>query len=199
MASTGQARTILGPLTTTFTPAPACFTPVIECPLPTCNVAWQAQTCYSSSGVAGVEDNTDCWPPRSGSVALPPYNPIALNGWGFYSPGLVCPSGYTSACSATGGGSWGWSVQYSIFVEETAIGCCPRYKSQPSDITRLQDLRTNRKLQRLFLHKRRRTNLHLHCCLYCLLWRKLRVRHQRHSFLLHAPHHDRCLNYQRRW
>jgi len=131
MSSTGQARTILGPLTTTFTPAPACFTPVVECAPPSCDVGWQAQTCYSSSSdIASVEDNSDCWPPRSGSVTLSTHNPT-LNGWGFYSPGLVCPSGYTSACTATGGGSWGWPVQFSLFVnpEETAIGCCPRYKS----------------------------------------------------------------------
>ncbi len=126
--STAQTRTILGPLTTTFTPTPACSAQVLECPLPTCTLAWQAQTCYSSGDSAGIEDNSDCWPPRSGSVTESTHNPT-LAGWGFYSPGLVCPSGFVSACSATFGESWGWPVQYSIFEGETAVGCCPRYRS----------------------------------------------------------------------
>jgi len=109
---TNQFRTIIGSLTTTFTPAPTCTIPIIECS--TCNNAWQAQTCFSiNANSYSVEDNVNCWPPRSASATTP--SPPFF-GWGFYSPGLVCPTGLIPACSATGGGSWDWAVQYSLLV-----------------------------------------------------------------------------------
>jgi hypothetical protein len=123
--STNQPRTILGPLTTTYTAPSSCTVPVQECPM--CNLAWRAQSCFASSSGRntwyGDEDNTDCWPPRSSFVKKPT---PPLSGWGFYSPGLVCPNGMTSACSATGGGSSGWPVQFGLLEKETAVGCCPR-------------------------------------------------------------------------
>jgi hypothetical protein len=125
-APSNQQRVILGPLTTTYTAPSSCSVPVQECQ--TCNTAGQAQSCHASSSGSsttyGAEDNTDCWPPRSSFVStpLPP-----LNGWGFYSPGLVCPNGMTTACSATGGGSSDWPVQFALLQHETAVGCCPRY------------------------------------------------------------------------
>lgn len=127
-ASTIQPRTILGPLTTTYTASSSCSVAVEACQ--GCNIAWQAQSCFASSSGSsitdGVEDNTDCWPPRSSfvSTVAPP-----LDGWGFYSPGLVCPYGMTTACSATGGGSSDWAVQFGLLEQETAVGCCPRYSS----------------------------------------------------------------------
>ena len=126
------ARTIIGPLTTTFTPAPACTVVAEECS--TCNAAWQAQTCFSSASGSstnfGVQDGAECWPPGSGSVTtpIPPFL-----GWGFYSPGLICPAGSTSACSATAGGASGWPVQFSMVPGETAVGCCPRYELSVKD------------------------------------------------------------------
>jgi hypothetical protein len=116
-----SARTILGPLTTTFTPAPSCTIPVIACS--TCNYGWGAQTCFSG----GVEDFTGCWPATGTSANLPsPTQP--LWGWGFYSPGLVCPQGYASACSATATNiaTGTWTPQWSMSAGETAVGCCPR-------------------------------------------------------------------------
>ena len=122
--STNQLRTILGPLTTTFTAPSSCSTAVQSCS--TCNVAWQGQQCYASSSagstIYGVEDNTGCWPSTSSfaGTKTPP-----LHGWGFYSPGLICPTGYTTACYATGGGAYGWPVQFGLLDQETAVGCCP--------------------------------------------------------------------------
>jgi hypothetical protein len=124
--STDQARTILGPLTITYTAPSSCAVGVWRS---FCNnLEWQAQSCFSSrSGSTtnyGVEDNTDCWPPRSSFISTPT---PPLYGWGFYSPGLVCPNGMESACSATGSGSSGWPVQFGLLEQETAVGCCPRH------------------------------------------------------------------------
>lgn len=52
---------------------------------------------------------------------------MPFRGWGFYSPGLVCPHGYTSACTATAGGDAQWPVQFEMLEGETAVGCCPTY------------------------------------------------------------------------
>ncbi|KAE9372012.1 hypothetical protein N431DRAFT_407864 [Stipitochalara longipes BDJ] len=124
---TNKQRVILGPLTSTWTAPSSCSIAVQDCQ--TCTQAWAAQTCFASTASTvtssvnyGVEDNTDCWPPRS-SFASTPVPPLA--GWGFYSPGLDCPYGMTPACSATGGGTSGWSVQYGLLAKETAVGCCP--------------------------------------------------------------------------
>ncbi|VUC35725.1 unnamed protein product [Clonostachys rosea] len=113
---TSQSRTNLGPLTATFTPEPGCTHFVGLCD--TCAIAWLSETC----GKTGAQDDPSCWPPTRVGAASP--SPT-LNGWGFYSPGLVCPSGFTSACIATAGGSSGWMVQFSMTAEETAVGCCP--------------------------------------------------------------------------
>jgi hypothetical protein len=125
MAASGN-RTILGPLTTTYTAPSSCSVAVLSCQ--TCSTAWQGQSCFAStygkSTTYGFGDNTECWPPRSSFVSTPL---PALRGWGFYSPGLACPSGMTTACSATGGGSSDWPVQFGLLEQETAVGCCPRY------------------------------------------------------------------------
>lgn len=122
--STGLARTILGPLTTTATLPATCTLPVAQCL--TCDQAWRAQTCYASAEASstayGVQDNSDCWPETTSFVAQPT---LPLSGWGFYSPGIMCPSGMYSACSATAGGSSGWPVQFGMLAGETAVGCCP--------------------------------------------------------------------------
>jgi len=107
----------LGPLTTTFTPAPTCTVPVIACA--TCNYCWAAQTCFSG----GVEDYTACWPGTSSGVPAPT---PPLQGWGFYSPGLVCPQGYASACGAVETAAGTWTPQFPLQTGETAVGCCPR-------------------------------------------------------------------------
>ncbi len=69
--------------------------------------------------------DTNCWPPRAATVASTGQDLVEA-GWGFYSPGLVCPAGYVSACSATAGGSSDWQPQWSLTSGETAVGCCPR-------------------------------------------------------------------------
>lgn len=86
----GTTRTNLGPLTTnswTYT----CTEVIQECS--DCDNGWAAQTCID--GV--VTDNQECWPPRATNV---PKTSGALDAWGVYSPGIVCPGGYTSVATA---------------------------------------------------------------------------------------------------
>ena len=115
---TNQDRLLLGPLTETFTP-PATCTTTAGCSSCIATAAWLGQDCAAN---LNAEDAASCWPPRQGAPATPP-QPFA--GWGFYSPGYVCPMGYTAACSATSGGNKGWPVQFILASSETAIGCCP--------------------------------------------------------------------------
>ncbi|KAK0721869.1 hypothetical protein B0T26DRAFT_643555 [Lasiosphaeria miniovina] len=114
----GQDRVNLGPLTQVFTPPFDCAPLFPACT--TCNFGWKGQEC----GPDGVRDATSCWPPTSQGIPAPTG---ALFGWGFYSPGVHCPAGYTSACTATAGPkttSQGWPVQFVMEKGETAIGCC---------------------------------------------------------------------------
>ncbi|KAI8663117.1 ADH-N domain-containing protein [Fusarium sp. Ph1] len=115
-AITSQPRTILGPLTTTFTQPSSCRDLVGLCE--TCHAAFQGQSC----GQMGAQDNPSCWPPTSAGAPSPTH---PLRGWGIYSPGIVCPSGHTSACTAIAGGNSEWLVQFSMKAGETAVGCCP--------------------------------------------------------------------------
>lgn len=117
-AITSRPRVILGPLLTTFIPPPQCTVGVGICS--TCNVVFLGQTCAPS----GAQDGTTCWPPTtSGALAPQP----TLQGWGFYSPGIACPSGYTSRCSAVADSDRepGWKLQFLQEPGETAVGCCP--------------------------------------------------------------------------
>ena len=137
-AITGQAPIILGPLPTIFTPPPACATAVgfIDSgPLglgkliggpSISNIAFLGQTCSRGKAI----DATSCWPPVASGVSA---KSASLEGWGFYSPGVHCPAGYATACSATGGGGKaGWDMQFQLQDGETAVGCCPRCVSMLS-------------------------------------------------------------------
>ncbi|KAL2256388.1 hypothetical protein VTK26DRAFT_1747 [Humicola hyalothermophila] len=126
-ARTGEAPTNLGPLTTTFTPPPACTVAVgpgrggfLGIGAKDKDYAYLGQTCSRGK----IVDATTCWPePSKGAEGGDP----PLHGWGFYSPGLHCPVGYATACSATGGsgGKSEWPVQFRLRDGETAVGCCP--------------------------------------------------------------------------
>ena len=146
-ATTQALRSNLGPLTTEFVPPSACSAfataaRVVRVPGRTENVAasqpfrfFQAQGC-NGDDLGQVEDATTCWPPTT--VTTKPDG--ALGGWGFYSPGLICPAGFTSACvfrwEATGTDAIGGPAFESTplpsfrfdFVpqsNEAIVGCCP--------------------------------------------------------------------------
>ncbi|KAK3495819.1 p63 related protein [Neurospora crassa] len=121
------ATAVLGPLTTTFTPPPACTVAVAAVTGKFLGLGgkvapsgWLGQTC--SKG--GPVDDTSCWPPISSGAEA---RTKALDGWGYYSPGLHCPAGYATACSATGGAGAksDFAFQFAPGAKETAVGCCP--------------------------------------------------------------------------
>lgn len=100
-------RVNLGPLTTVFTPPAACATAIFD----NDKLGWRDQRCIDDGG--SLTDNKECWPGTKR---------------GFHSPGLYCPEGYTTACTASvkdGITSTGWKAQYPLEDGETAVGCCP--------------------------------------------------------------------------
>ncbi|KAL2168871.1 hypothetical protein VTG60DRAFT_6773 [Thermothelomyces hinnuleus] len=113
---TGKPGTLLGPLTTAWSMPGSCTVHVRNCA--TCNEGFRGQQCVSGQ----PEDHTTCWPPAI-KANEPPQHPFV--GWGFYSPGLVCPSGYTTACTAEYGGRPEWEIEFTLIPGETAVGCCP--------------------------------------------------------------------------
>lgn len=122
-----QTRPILGPLTTEFSAPQECeFAGVQGTPL---SVGFWGQTCVGDF----LADETTCWPPATAAApsATPP-----IAGWGFYSPGISCPAGYTTACDATQGFRTGWDMQFTMEKGETAVGCCPTYVLTTNSPTR---------------------------------------------------------------
>ncbi|CAM1500614.1 Fc.00g097760.m01.CDS01 [Cosmosporella sp. VM-42] len=124
-AATGYAGALLGPLTSQWEAPESCTIFYPGCS--TCEDGWWAQHCLSgnpddTSTQRIVEDDASCWPPRARGVngVDPP-----LMGWGFYSPGLECPVGYTTACSGTYDGKSNWAMEFTLRPGETAVGCCP--------------------------------------------------------------------------
>ncbi|CAI7615370.1 unnamed protein product [Penicillium pancosmium] len=107
------ARLNLGPLATPYVYPLSCTPAFLACEV--CTVAIQAQACGELSFANGIE----CWPSPSievDSTRLPS---------GFYSPGISCPVGYTSACWSTNGGHAEFIFDATPSASETAVGCCP--------------------------------------------------------------------------
>ncbi|CAI7617208.1 unnamed protein product [Penicillium pancosmium] len=113
--TTTLAQNNFGPLITPFTLPSSCATPFLPCEL--CTVALKGQVC----GPSYYTDDPECWPLRPLETQSP--RPRFLQG--FYSPGVSCPAGYTSACQVTHGGGGGFSFDVPPTTSETAIGCCP--------------------------------------------------------------------------
>ncbi|KAK3302876.1 uncharacterized protein B0T15DRAFT_258284 [Chaetomium strumarium] len=117
---TGRSGTLLGPLTATWTMPKSCSVHVVNCA--TCSEGFRGQQCVTRDGSVQASDHTTCWPPAATRVPAP--QPPFI-GWGFYSPGMACPAGYTTACTAQYGGRSEWDVEFTLVPGETAIGCCP--------------------------------------------------------------------------
>ena len=132
-------RTILAPLTTTFSPPSHCTTlygnvTFSDVDSDENSIFWAGQSC-STTNFEGLVvkafpyDATDCWP----KATVTPTG-IEFEGYGFYSPGLYCPQGYTTACAAakdlngvatTVPDQSNFSFQFPLIANETAYGCCP--------------------------------------------------------------------------
>lgn len=122
---TEPAGTLIGPLTTTWSLPKSCAVNFAVCS--TCSDLFAGQKCIDkvNTGDSGLQDNYECWPPRNTKNVATKGHP--LTGWGFYSPGLACPTGFTSACTAIFGQRPDWEIQFPLKAGETAIGCCPEY------------------------------------------------------------------------
>lgn len=125
--SASATRANLGPLTTTWTAPSICNQAWLACS--DCDYAWQGQAC---NGDGSNSDTLSCWPPIATSLSSVVVAPFL--GLGFYSPGIACPTGYTTACAMQGAqnglqtpvaGSQQFQFGYAPTLSETAIGCCP--------------------------------------------------------------------------
>ncbi|EPE09147.1 p63 related protein [Ophiostoma piceae UAMH 11346] len=110
----------LGPLTTVWTAPSGCNDNHIE---RSRNYGWKAQICTTATDGYWAADDVDCWPPRSGPATSS--TDLPLGAFGYYSPGLECPAGFTTACHQTGGGSGNFQFNFAPSASETAYGCCP--------------------------------------------------------------------------
>ncbi|KXJ87331.1 hypothetical protein Micbo1qcDRAFT_216395 [Microdochium bolleyi] len=113
-------RSNLGPLTAQSVPSEqhsSCRYAFQTCEKCVLGGGWEAQRCSRDITL----DNTACWPETKGGVTVPTH---ALSGWGMYSPGIVCPWGFTSAAEATYGRG-GFPFQYPLTSDEMAVACCP--------------------------------------------------------------------------
>ncbi|KAL2128223.1 hypothetical protein VTI74DRAFT_9479 [Chaetomium olivicolor] len=99
----------------------SCTVHVLDCA--TCVGGFRGQQCVIKSGSGQPSDYTGCWPPATAGAGTPQ---APFVGWGFYSPGLACPTGYTAACTAQYGDRPGWDIEFTLIPGETAIGCCPQ-------------------------------------------------------------------------
>ena len=101
-------RVNLGPLTTVFSAPVACSTAIFQ----DSKLGWRNQICQDDG--KSITNNKECFPAKESR--------------GFYSPGLYCPEGYTTGCTASandGVTSTGWKADYPLKDGETAVGCCP--------------------------------------------------------------------------
>ena len=78
-----SARDNVGPLITPFTYPLTCTYAVLGCS--TSFEAWQAQTCSDNGYEGDVQDDPDCWPPRTNGNHM---TNVPFMGGGFYSPGI---------------------------------------------------------------------------------------------------------------
>ena len=135
--STLTARSLLGPLSTTFTPPPFCAQYWDTWGLglePTQIVLANHKACNSS-----VVDTSSCWPSvtppfwATWTSARIGFIDRDFEGLGFYSPGYQCPSGHATACTATSvlvgevqpSISATFDFQFALTAGEVAFGCCP--------------------------------------------------------------------------
>lgn len=117
---TSESGVWLGPLTTTWSMPDSCSVYIVNCP--TCQEGFRGQQCVMNGQTGRAQDHTTCWPPTRRGVESRQYPFV---GWGFYSPGLACPTGYTTACTAEYGRRPEWNIQFTLNPGETAAGCCP--------------------------------------------------------------------------
>lgn len=111
-----------GPLVTRFTPPAACSALHAASGEEFGTLFPRFQQGRRCDGDDDLPNLKDCWPPFSDTTTNILFS-ASYNVQGYYSPGIQCPAGYTTACEAS-------SYINTVFAfppsaGETAIGCCP--------------------------------------------------------------------------
>lgn len=143
-----STRPVLGYITELWTPPASCLSVEVYSTTPPWNTGYQGVTCTASGC---FYDSTDCWPPRTANAHHP--TGAFLRGWGFYSPGTVCPSGFTTACVTTYGQPVsGWPLQFTL-TSYWRNGC--RMLSEGNVFTRLEIIGKRTSVLTIFVSPRR--------------------------------------------
>ncbi|KAK8008767.1 hypothetical protein PG991_011318 [Apiospora marii] len=129
MPTPTPTRQILGPLTTSWKQPDGCSVIVRRDPSWTGEL-WQGQSCQMTASAVQsswwIHEAAGCFPPRTAGGTTPTQS--WFDNWGFYSPGITCPVGWTMACFATFGDDDGGLAlldPMTLQAGETAAGCCP--------------------------------------------------------------------------
>lgn len=118
------STTNVGPLTTTFTPPQDCSTPrVFDIIVPGLTLLIRGGEVYSNGDFNFA---SSCFPPITTEIG----SPIGATVLQVYSPGSICPFGYTSACLIVSPGasieSAGTVLAWSAIASgDTVTACCP--------------------------------------------------------------------------
>ncbi|KAF2147009.1 uncharacterized protein K452DRAFT_330364 [Aplosporella prunicola CBS 121167] len=113
---------LIGPLTTAFKFPDDCAMPLMFAGYNSSDfTAYQAVDC----GTIVLPYQRKCWP--LGAPRLSSGQKEQTPSVGFYSPGVICPKNYTSACTSIFGenASGAFSFAFPPSEKETAVGCCP--------------------------------------------------------------------------
>lgn len=139
MSTTIGDRTILGPLTTVFTPPAPCATLMVESdPGGTMSVTWGASCTQTGDfGGTSIVDDAACYPSGFRDYV----NIWSSSTMAMYSPASACPAGYYEAYTVTHGVGettpkypspttyfYAYSSIWAHMNEgEEVVGCCVRY------------------------------------------------------------------------
>ncbi|KAJ5116172.1 hypothetical protein N7456_000520 [Penicillium angulare] len=130
MTTTAETISNFGPLTTTFTPSPGCFTEKwMYYTSDKADLVWGSACGFLNSSIPLIQPATTCWPDGYNKAVeyLGVHSSANING--VFSPGNVCPSGWTVAYNSTYGQGVGtYNVGANTVTMQTGdilTACCP--------------------------------------------------------------------------
>lgn len=125
-------RSNLGPMTTAWAQPSSCTIPMAVTQSAEGAFADTQTVALGLSCLASITCNSESISCSTSYFSTPdpacvPPQTMSYNyaGDGFYSPGLVCPQSYTTACETTNAGTRNFQPYYALTAGETAAGCCP--------------------------------------------------------------------------
>lgn len=130
---------LLGPLTTTFTAPTRCSQAYWLSDSSRVYNPTLGQICTTVDGEIDYSQDSSCLPPVASTILASLVGPSEViyttyDYKGYYSPGIVCPAGYTTACAAQAGADGiqsalsnfqSFGFVHSATADETVAGCCP--------------------------------------------------------------------------